>query len=280
MRTVAIFAGVALLWAQSPSWGRAQIDSASSIIPRYIVSPVAQSNTRLPYFAVLQITGLEPNRWYRYVPRMDNSTAPPPTNNVNLGAGNPIFYNAQTNTFWRPTTPSLTTTGGYDTIQTDANGVATVIFGIEPTGNARFRTDGGNQVYVKVFLRSHDPSAPVDSAYVIGDKTPIQPLALRTTARDTCGSFLYDSALVSPKTLVFLYDVYGPHEVGERPLSGAVVEPAGISWPGSMLAAYTNEVSTKQNRYGTLIPNLLPHGVRAIHYYPLGCQTGIFDQDG
>jgi len=218
---------------------------------------------------------------------MDNSTAPPSTNNVNLGAGNPIFYNAQSNTFWRSTAPSLTTTGGYDTIQTDANGVATVIFGIEPTGNARFRTDGGNRVYVKVFLRSHDPALPVDSAYAIGDKTPIQPLALRTTSEDTCGSFLYDSSLAAPGTLVFLYDGYGPHEVGERPLSGAVVEPVGISWPASMLAAYTAQVSTQQKRYGTLIPNLLPTGVRAIHYYTpssyyvsLSCQSGIFDQDG
>ncbi|GIV25221.1 MAG: hypothetical protein KatS3mg026_0913 [Bacteroidia bacterium] len=281
MRTTLFFAGAALLWAQqSPSWGRAQIDSAASIIPRYVVSPVAQTNTRLPYFAVLRLTGLEPNTWYRYVPRMDNSTTPPSTNNVNLGAGNPIFYNAQTQTFWRSTSPSLTTSGGYDTILTDANGEATLIFGLEPTGNLRFRTDGGNQVYVKVFLRSHDPNAPIDSAYVIGDKTPIQPLALRTTAEDTCGSFLYDSSLAAPGTLVFLYDSYGPHGVGERPLSGAVVEPVGIAWPGSMLAAYTAQVSTQQKRYGTLIPNLLPNGVRAIHYYSLSCQSGIFDQDG
>ena len=30
----------ALLWAQSPSWGRAYVDSAASVVPQYIVSPV------------------------------------------------------------------------------------------------------------------------------------------------------------------------------------------------------------------------------------------------
>lgn len=276
-----------LLWGQtSPSWGRAQIDSATSIIPAYIVSPVAQTNTRLPYFAVVHVTGLEPNTWYRYVPRMDNATTPPSSNNINLGAGNPIFYNLQTNSYRLVTTPSFTLAGGYDTVLTDGNGEATLIFGIQPTANARFRTDVGNVVYVKVFFRSHDTSGPIDSAYVIGDKTPIRPLALRTTCPlDTCGSFLYDSSLAAAGTLVFLYDEYGPHQVGERPLAGAVVEPVGITWGGSQLAAYTSQVSTQQKRYGTLIPNHTTRGVRAIHYVDpqrpsLECEQAIFDTNG
>ncbi|MCX7607433.1 MAG: hypothetical protein N2170_09280, partial [Bacteroidia bacterium] len=247
---------VALLWGQnSPSWGRAQVDSARSIIPAYIVSPVAQPTTRLPYFAVLRITGLEPNTWYRYVPRMDNATTPPTTNNVNLGAGNPIFYNPQSQTYRLVTNVGFSTAGGYDTLLTDSDGEALLVFGIQPTGNARFRTDGGNKLYVKVFLRTHQSSTPVDSAYVIGSHSPVQPLALRTTcpSPDTCGSFLYDSTLTFPGGLVFLYQGYGPHEWGERPLTGAVVENVGISWGNSQLPAYVNEVSGRALRYGCLL---------------------------
>lgn len=276
---------MALVWGQSPSWGRAQIDSARSVIPRYMVSPVAQANTRLPYFAILRITGLEPNRWYRYVSRMDNTTAPPPSLNTNLGAGNPIYYNVAAGTYSRTTTPSLYIAGGYDSILTDSNGEAELRFGLEPTGNQRFRTDGGNQVYIKVFLLS--VGASPDSAYVIGSKTPIQPLALRTpnqcgAGTDTCGSFIYDTSLAAPGTLVFLYDNYGPRQLGERPLAGAVVENIGIAWPNTVLAAYTTQVSSSTRRYGTLIPNTST-GVKAIYYgAPGGCETAqaIFDQDG
>ncbi len=283
-RLTAILGG-ALLWAQtSPSWGRAQIDSARSIIPRYVVSAVAQTNTRLPYFALLRITGLEPNTTYRYVSRMDSTKTPPSSNNINFGAGNPIFYNPSSQTFSLTTNPSLSTAGGYGTITTDADGEAWLIFGLQPTGNIRFRTDGGNQVYVKVFFRSD--AAPVDSAYVIGDKTPIQPLALRTITNnaDTTGSFLYDSALTVPNTLVFLYDSYGPHSLGERPLTGAVVEGTGISWGNNQLPAYISEVAGRNGRYGTLIPNSCT-GVKAIHYVDpqapgLSCERAIYDQDG
>ncbi|MCX7980293.1 MAG: hypothetical protein N3A68_04510 [Bacteroidia bacterium] len=276
---------MALVWGQSPSWGRAQVDSARSVIPRYMVSPVAQTNTRLPYFAILRVTGLEPNRWYRYVSRMDNATAAPPSLNINLGAGNPIYYNVTAGTYSRTTAPSLYTAGGYDSVLTDGNGEAELRFGLEPTGNQRFRTDGGNQVYIKVFLLSVAPS--IDSAYVIGDKTPIQPLALRTpnqctAGTDTCGSFIYDTSSAVPGTLVFLYDQYGPRQLGERPLAGAVVESIGITWPNSVLAAYTTHVSTSTRRYGTLIPNTCT-GVKAIYYgTPGGCETAqaIFDQDG
>lgn len=287
MRSAGFFAAVALLWAQpsSPSWGRAQIDSARSIIPDYIVSPVAQTNTRLPYFAVLHLTGLEPNTTYRYVPRMDNATTAPPSLNINLGAGNPILYDASTNSWSISTSPSLQNAGGYSTITTDNNGEATLLFGIQPTGNQRFRTDGGNKVYVKVFLLSD--SGPVDSAYVIGDKTPIQPLSIRATSCtvDTCGSFVYDSALVAPNSLVFLYRTYGAHQPGERPLAGAIVENTGIAWGGSQLSSYVNQVAGKDRRYGTVLPNTLPTGVQAIHYFVpnsggLQCNNAIFDTDG
>lgn len=286
MRLAVSFAAVALLWAQSsPSWGRASIDSARSIIPSHIVSPVVQTNTRLPYFAVLHITGLESNTTYRYVSRMDNATTPPTSLNINSGAGIPIFYDASAGTWSLTNPPSLTTPGGYGTITTGQTGEATLFFGLQPTNNQRFRTDGGNKVYVKIFLLSD--SGPVDSAYVIGDKTPIQPLSIRamSCSEDTCGSFLYDSSLVGAKNLVFLYSDYGAHGLGERPITGAIVENAGITWGGSQLASYTTHVAGQSQRYGTVIPNNLPTGVQAIHYYQLpngglSCENAIYDTDG
>ncbi|MCS7189663.1 MAG: T9SS type A sorting domain-containing protein [Bacteroidia bacterium] len=285
-RLVLVLIGAWLAAQNSPSWGRARIDSARSIIPKFIVSPVAQPGTRLPYFAVLHITGLEPNTWYRYIPRMDNSTTPPTSTNPNMaGAGNPIFYNSQSASYRFTTSASFSTPGGYDTVLSDANGEVTLIFGIQPTSNQRFATNGGNKAYIKVLFRSHF-AAIVDSAYVIGDKTPIQPLALRSTCPnpDTCGSFIYDSSVAVPGTLVFLYEDYGARNLGERPLAGAVVEDVGVNWGASQLSAYDNLVDGQDKRYGTLLPHNST-GVRAIHYVSpqqphLHCEDAVYDTDG
>jgi len=279
----------ALLWAQSPSWGRAYVDSAASVVPQYIVSPVVNTNTRVPYVAHLVIQRLEPNTPYRYVVRMDDNTTPATNLNINLGAGNPIYYDAGSNTFTRTTLPSLSSAGDYGLVTTDASGQAEIVFILEATGNARF--DVSKLVYPKVFLL-HDAATPTDSAVVYADKTPVKPIAFRSSCpnQDTCGSFLYDSitpSLVSSK-FVFLYDEYllGPNPSFKRPIAGAIVEPTGIPYPTSYLVTYRNEVAARPGRWGTIIPNTLPNGIRSIIYHPQGhlsgnlADRGIYDRDG
>jgi hypothetical protein len=281
----------ALLWAQSPSWGRAYVDSAASVVPQYIVSPVVNANTRVPYVAYLVIRGLEPNTPYRYVVRMDDNTTPATSLNINAGAGNPIYYNAGSGTFTRTTNPSLNIDGNYGLVTTDASGQAEIVFILEATGNARF--DVSKLVYPKVFLL-HDAANPTDSAVVYADKTPVKPIAFGSSCpnQDICGSFVYDSitpSLVSSK-FVFLYDEYllGPNPSFKRPIAGAIVEPTGIPYPTSYLTTYRNEVADKPGRWGTIIPNTLPNGIRSIVYHERGhtvmsvplADVGIYDRDG
>ncbi len=284
----------ALLWAQqSPSWGRAYVDSAASVVPQYVVSTVSNGgNGRVPYVAYLTIRGLEPNTTYRYVVRMDDNTNPATSLNVNAGAGNPIFYDPSANTFTRVTSVSLTNSGGYGFLTTNAGGNAELIFILEPTVNARF--DVSKTVYPKVFLRE-DVSTSPDSAVVISDRTPVKPIAFGSSCpnQDTCGSFFYDSitpGLVSSK-FVFLYDEYllGPNPPYKRPIAGAIIEPTGINYPTSYLPTYLNEVATKPGRWGTIIPNTLPNGIRSIIYHERGhlaypshnlAGVGIYDRDG
>ena len=278
----------ALLWAQGPSWGRAYVDSAASVVPQYIVSP-GNASTRVPYVAYLVIQGLKPNTPYRYVMRMDDNTNPATNLNINLGAGNPIYYDAGSGTFTHTTSPSLNTAGGYGLVTADASGQAEIVFILEATGNPRFSTD--KTVYPKVFLRE-DAATPTDSAVVYADKTPVKPIAFRSNCpnQDTCGSFLYDSitpSLVNSR-FVFLYDEYllGPNPSFKRPISGAIVEPTGIPYPPSYLITYRNEVAAKPGRWGTIIPNTLPNGIRSIIYHPRGhlsgnlADRGIYDRDG
>jgi hypothetical protein len=281
----------ALLWAQGPSWGRAYVDSAASVVPQYIVSPVVNTNTRVPYVAYLVIRGLEPNTPYRYVVRMEDNTNPATSLNVNAGAGNPIYYDAGSNTFTRTTSPSLSSAGGYGLVTTDASGQAEIVFILEATGNARF--DVSKLVYPKVFLL-HNAATSTDSAVVYADKTPVKPIAFRSSCpnQDTCGSFLYDSitpSLVNSR-FVFLYDEYllGPNPSFKRPIAGAIVEPTGISYPTSYLSTYRNEVAAKPGRWGTIIPNTLLNGIRSIVYHERGhtvisvplADVGIYDRDG
>jgi hypothetical protein len=279
----------ALLWAQGPSWGRAYVDSAASVVPQYIVSPVVNTNTRVPYVAYLVIQGLEPNTPYRYVVRMEDNTTPATSLNVNAGAGNPIYYDAGSNTFTRTTSPSLSSAGDYGLVTTDASGQAEIVFILEATGNARF--DVSKLVYPKVFLL-HDAATPTDSAVVYADKTPVKPIAFGSNCpnQDICGSFLYDSitpSLVNSR-FVFLYDEYllGPNPSFKRPIAGAIIEPTGITYPASYLITYRNQVATKPGRWGTIIPNTLPNGIRSIIYHPRGhlagnlADRGIYDRDG
>jgi len=286
----------ALLWAQqSPSWGRAYVDSAASVVPQYVVSTVSNSgNGRVPYVAYLTIRGLEPNTTYRYVVRMDDNTNPATNLNVNAGAGNPIYYDPATNTFNRVTSPSLNTAGQYGLVTTVVEygqGTAHITFIIEPTVNARFRTD--RTVYPKVFFL--EDASQNDSAVVYADKTPVKPIAFGSSCpnQDTCGSFFYDSitpGLVSSK-FVFLYDEYllGPNPPYKRPIAGAIIEPTGINYPTSYLSTYLNEVAAKPGRWGTIIPNTLPNGIRSIIYHERGhlaypshnlAGVGIYDRDG
>jgi hypothetical protein len=278
----------ALLWAQGPSWGRAYVDSAASMVPQYIVSP-GNANKRVPYVAYLVIRSLEPNTPYRYVVRMDDNTTPATNLNINAGAGNPIYYDEGSGTFTRTTSPSLNIAGRYGLVTTDVIGQAEIVFILEATGNARF--DVSNSVYPKVFLL-HDAADPTDSAVVYADKTPVKPIAFGSSCpnQDDCGSFLYDSitpSLVNSR-FVFLYDEYllGPNPPFKRPIAGAIVEPTGISYPGSYLDKYLEEVADKPGRWGTIIPNALPNGIRSIIYHPRGhlfgnlADRGIYDRDG
>jgi len=278
----------ALLWAQGPSWGRAYVDSAASVVPQYIVSP-GNANTRVPYVAYLVIRSLEPNTPYRYVVRMDDNTTPATSLNINAGAGNPIYYDEGSGTFTRTTSPSLNIVGRYGLVTTDASGQAEIVFILEATSNARF--DVSKLVYPKVFLL-HDAATPTDSAVVYSDKTPVKPIAFGSSCpnQDICGSFLYDSitpSLVNSR-FVFLYDEYllGPNPSFKRPIAGAIVEPTGIPYPGSYLNAYLEEVAAKPGRWGTIIPNTLPNGIRSIIYHPQGhlsgnlAEQGIYDRDG
>jgi hypothetical protein len=281
----------ALLWAQGPSWGRAYVDSAASVVPQYIVSPVVNTDTRVPYVAYLVIRGLEPNTPYRYVVRMDNNTTPATSLNINAGAGNPIYYDAGSNTFTRTQNASLNIAGNYGLVTTDAIGQAEIVFILEATDNARF--DVSKLVYPKVFLL-HDALTPTDSAVVYADKTPVKPIAFGSSCpnQGTCGSFLYDSitpSLVNSR-FVFLYDEYllGPNPSFKRPIAGAIVEPTSIAYPTSYLITYRNEVAAKPGRWGTIIPNTLPNGIRSIVYHERGhtvmsvplADVGIYDRDG
>jgi hypothetical protein len=220
---------------------------------------------------------------------MDDNTTPATSLNVNTGAGNPIYYDAGSGTFTRTTSPSLSSAGDYGLVTADASGQAEIVFILEATGNARF--DVSNLVYPKVFLL-HDAATPTDSAVVYADKTPVKPIAFGSSCpnQDVCGSFLYDSitpSLVNSR-FVFLYDEYllGPNPSFKRPIAGAIIEPTGITYPASYLITYLTQVAAKPGRWGTIIPNTLPNGIRSIIYHPRGhlsgnlADRGIYDRDG
>ncbi len=228
------------------------------LMPRYVQGEQdADGNNldRIPYAYRARIDGLRPNATYRYGNRMvtaaDGETAD--------GAGNMIFVTGPEEDWIRNTSsprfmPSDFGTRHHEFV-TDGTGSYTGWFVTEPSGNARFTP--GSTLHPRILL--NDGQGGEDERHYLTLPDPVTVIRLGEAA-DEATAVMAESSH-GPRHFIFLYD----NEDGtNRPLAGVQIEITGSEIDDRYADFYERIVATRPDRWGTLLPNTLPHGVRRV----------------
>lgn len=241
------------------------------ILPLYIQGLNGTNNDRIPFAYRVTLQNLQPNTTYRYFNQVVTATDGATSN----GAGNVIFVNP--GNFVRATNPSMATAGNYGEFTTDATGSYTGWFITEPTGNERFTP--GNQVYMRIMLNNGAGGTTVQTRLTTTSYVNVINFGSNNSATE--GSGFYAESFAAGKNFVFLYDNVS---LTGRPLSGTFVENDGTAnTTGNNYANfYATNVNGQEGRWGTILPNANPNGIKAIKFYDL---TGydfyyLTDNDG
>ncbi|MBO9611616.1 MAG: ExeM/NucH family extracellular endonuclease [Dyadobacter sp.] len=235
-----------------------------------VLTPQFMANgtgTRLPVMYRATVTGLTPGTTYRFYTQAAISDN---LGGTNPGAGNPLLVNTAGTSYTYTSSPSVTTTGGYESFTTDASGNYTGWFGFVNTGNARF--DPGNLILPTIVIAN--TSGTILSRRALD--ASIRVLAYSTSAGTNNGSFLKESTSgANGKNLVAIYD----NTAGTgRPLFIAPAESIGTTI-ASVVPGYT----TSAGGWNAIVPNDNANGVRRIEQLSsanaslIGCAT---DDDG
>ncbi len=212
--------------------------------------------SRLPFCALLRLYGLEPNATYRYRNAIGE-------NSSMLVPREPIF--AQ---FAPPFESNLAQSFG--TFRTNGKGEYVGWFVSEITG----ATPSSHLV---MQLQLNDGGTDTTIAFPIGDVSFLgigAPQAVYLRNATTSATFgtgligvvptLIDTMRVERKIAV-LYDT---QDGAARPVTAAIIEPDGLSATDKP-QFYIDSVQSVNGRFGTIIPNNLPNGIRRIEIYDL-----------
>ena len=247
----------------------------SSIVPQYVEgSALSSNNTRVPFWFWGEINGLTPGNTYHYFVALDTLIA---TGN---GAGLPYLVNPNSRTIRRILNPSMSSNTGYDSLVADANGIIRGWFGVEPTANVKFTP--GLTLYPKIMMNDGLGGTTVVTRLLFVN-TPVSVIGFGTTSMSTTqGSALYDSLDAAPKNFMCLYD--NTTATG-RPVEIAIVENDSMYLKQLPVTApfYKMRVDSLNFHWGTIIPNNLPNGIRALQERMFGTANPVdtvIDSDG
>lgn len=245
-----------------------QSNFGGMLVPRYMGSG---TSTRLPVVFRAEIQSLAPNTTYRYYVQ---AALYSDLGSTNPGAGNPMLISQNGTVFTYTTSPSLTTSGGYETFMTDGTGKYRGWFAFVNTGNARFTA--GNYVIPTITIDSAG-SGTVKFRLALNDS--IKVLGFSASAGSNNGTGIYGISNGTPKNMVALFD----NTTGTgKPLAVTFLENASVTI-ASTVSYYTDSVAGKNGRWGTIIPNDNSNGVKRVEQFSITDGTSInfnTDPDG
>ncbi|MCW1923130.1 lamin tail domain-containing protein [Luteolibacter arcticus] len=226
---------------------------ASLVMPSFIQGAYPANTLRVPHASLLRIDGLLPSATYRYAQQMVTDEDPPETD----GAGNMIFATGNAGPFVRSTASPRFLPGDlgvrHGEFTTGADGSHTGWFVIEPTGNIRFTP--GNAVRPRILL--NDGNGGDVPFHFLTSAGSAQVRSFGTGSAE--GSALHgDSAAIARNFMVLYTDAAGL----TSPLAATPVEDSGAGVDSNYAPFYQSEVAGQASRWGTMIPNNLPAGVR------------------
>ena len=223
-----------------------------SLMPYYIQGNNGSNNNRVPVATAAYLLNLEPETTYRYTNQFVDANDGPET----AGAGNVIYANPEG--FYRSTSPSLSTEGGYGEFTTDEDGIAMVWFINEPTANTRFTP--GNEVYLRVRINDGHDGTTVEQIFTSDDYATVLNFGNERDAYQ--GTAFYAKSTEPAMTFAMLHaDVDD-----ERPLYSTSIETVGVDYGSINQYAdfYKEEVAGKDGWFGGILPNDNETGINAI----------------
>jgi hypothetical protein len=239
-------------------------------MPYYIQGNNGSNNNRVPVATATYIFNLEPNTTYRYTNQFIVSDDGPET----AGAGNVIYANL--NGFYRSTSPSLATEGGYGEFTTDEEGTGFAWFMNEPTANARFTP--GNQVYLRIRLNDGHDGTTVDQVFTSDDYATV--LNFGTDRDEYTGSAFYVKSNESPMSFAMMYAT----EDDLRPVYSTSIETTGVDYVGINQYAdfYKELVAGKDGWFGGILPNVNDEGINFIMVFDMdnNLVSGYYTTEG
>ena len=245
-------------------------------LPHYIQGNNGSNNNRVPVATFLCLQNLEPNTTYRYTNQFVVSDDGPET----AGAGNVIYANLDG--FYRSTSPSLGTEGGYGEFTTNWDGDAYVWFVNEPTANARFTP--GNHVYLRIRINDGHDGTTVEHTFTTEDYATVINFGTEHDANQ--GTAFYVKSNENPMTFAQLFSGYmDPENPDTRPIFSTIVETTGVDFGSINQYAdfYKDEVAGKDGWFGGILPNDNEYGINKIlvfditHYWFQDYYTAEFN---
>ena len=245
-----------------------QADFTGVLVPQYLSSgnnsASASSATTFPgpRLAVVfraTLSNLTPSTPYRYFVQAATQSE---FGNPASGAGVLLLINTgattAASTYTTVSTGSLTTAGSYATFTTDATGNYTGWFALVNSNNAsRFQTPG--TVLFPTITLAADATPGTVTRRALNQSMTL--LGFASGAGTNNGTLLTGSSSATPKNLVFTYD----NAAGTgRPLSGALVENAGVVTGTTQTGANSYTYNTANGSYTAVVPNTLASGIRRV----------------
>ena len=222
-----------------------------SIMPNYIQGNNGSNNNRVPVAVPVDFFHLSPNTTYRYTNQLVDENDGPET----AGAGNVIYANPEG--FYRSTSPSLATEGGYGEFTTDEEGEASVWLINEPTANARFTP--GNHVYLRVRINDGNEGTNVDQIFTSNSYATV--LNFGTENDEYSGTAFYVKSEEAPMNYALLYD-----SDSLRPMYSTCIEATGVDYGNINQYAdfYKEFVAGNDGWFGGILPNINEKGITHI----------------
>lgn len=223
-----------------------------AFMPMYIQGNNGSNNNRVPVAIAVYLENLEANATYRYVNQFVDDNDGPETS----GAGNVIY--ADPEGFYRTTSPSLSTEGGYGEFTTDDAGEAFVWFINEPTANTRFTP--GNQVYLRIRINDGHDGTTADQIFTTEDAATV--LNFGEEYGEYAGSSFIAKTGESPMTFAMMFS----NDDDFRPTYSTSIETTGVDYAGINQYAnfYKDEVAGNDGYFGGILPNDNEEGINII----------------
>ena len=230
----------------------------TAYMPYYIEGNNGTNNNRVPVATAAQLENLEPNTTYRYTNQFVDDNDGPET----AGAGNVIY--ASPDGFYRSTSPSLSTEGGYGEFTTNEEGTAFVWFINEPTANARFTP--GNHVYLRIRINDGNDGTTVSQTFTTQDYATVLTFGNERDAYQ--GTAFYAKSNEAPMGFAALYTDANHME---RPVYSTPIETTGVDYGSINQYAnfYKELVAGKDGWFGGIIPNNNETGINLIWIYDM-----------